>query len=376
MTDHHTTVDTDTDTDTDTVGADLAHTNTHITGGVDTHKDTHTTAALDGLGRLLGTRTFPATTAGYTALHTWLTGLGPVTAIGVEGTGSYGAGLARHLRERALHVVEVNQPDRHTRRRAGKSDTQDAVNAARAVQSGRATATPKAGTGPATAVTALRTVRAGAVKSRTAALNQLQSLIVTAPALVREALAGLTGHTLTGACARLRPGADPACPTAGVKTALRRLARRIVLLTTEIDEATAELRAVTQRVLPRTTALVGVGPDTAAQMMITAGDNPGRIDNEARFAHLIGTAPILASSGRTDRHRLDRGGDRQGNAAAYRVVLVRMRHCPRTRAYVERRTAEGLPKRHIIRCLKRYVTREIYRALIADMAELGLTATT
>lgn len=360
MTDQHTTVDTGHET--------------LVTGGVDTHKDTHTAAALDGLGRPLGTRTFPSTPAGYAALLAWLAGFGTVTAVGVEGTRSYGTGLALYLATQGIRVIEVNQPDRHTRRRKGKTDSQDAINAAHAVLSGRATATPKAGTGPAAGITALRTVLTSAVKSRTAALNQLDSLIVTAPAALRETLTGLTRQALITTCARLRPGADLTYPTTATKTALRRLARRIQLLTTEIDQAKTELQILTSRALPRTTALFGVGPDTAAQMLITAGDNPDRISHDASFAHLCGTAPIEASSGRSDRHRLNRGGDRHANAATYRVVIVRMRHCPRTRAYLARRTAEGLPKRHIIRCLKRYVTREIYHALIADMTDLATAA--
>jgi transposase len=350
MTDQHSMVDT-----------------TRVTGGVDTHKDTHTAAALDGLGRVLGTHTFPATTAGYTALLAWLAGWGTLIVVGVEGTSSYGAGLARYLAATGVTVVEVNQPDRHTRRRKGKSDTQDAVNAAHAVLSGRAQTTPKAGTGPAAAITALRAVLTSAVKSRTAALNQLDSLLVTAPAPLRESLTGLTGNALVTTCARLRPGTDHTHPTTATKTALRRLARRIQHLTTEINDATTDLKTLTRQVLPATTAVFGVGPDTAAQLLTTAGDNPDRITTEARFAHLCGTAPINASSGRTNRHRLNRGGDRHANAALHRIVIVRLRHCPRTRAYLERRTADGLPKRHIIRCLKRYVAREIHRALTTDL---------
>ncbi|MGB3439604.1 MAG: IS110 family transposase, partial [Actinophytocola sp.] len=326
-----------------------------VTGGVDTHKDTHTAAAVDGVGRVLGTRTFPVTSAGYAALFAWLAGWGTVTVVGVEGTSSYGAGLARYLAAEGVPVVEVNQPDRHTRRRKGKTDTQDAINAAHAVLSGRAEATPKAGTGPAAAITALRAVLTSAVKSRTAALNQLDSLLVTAPAALRESLTGLTSKTLITTCARFRPGTDHTNPTTATKTALQRLARRIQHLTTEINDAKTDLKTLTNHVLPTTTAVFGVGPDTAAQLLTTTGDNPDRIDTEARFAHLCGTAPINASSGRNDRHRLNRGGDRHANAALYRIVIVRLRHCPRTRAYLERRTAEGLPKRHIIRCLKRYV---------------------
>ncbi|TDV49025.1 IS110 family transposase [Actinophytocola oryzae] len=359
MTDQHCTVDTSREV--------------VVTGGVDTHKDTHTTAALDGLGRLLGTHTFPATRAGYTALLAWLHGFGTVTKVGVEGTRSYGAGLNSYLTDHGVCVVEVNQPDRHTRRRTGKTDTHDAVNAAHAVQSGRATATPKAGTGPAAAIAALRTTLTGAVKSRTIALNQLDNLIVTAPTALRESLTGYTRKQLITTCARLRPTGDLTNPTTATKTALRRLARRIQHLTTEINDTKTELTTLTTQLLPRTTALLGVGPDTAAQLLITAGDNPQRIHSDAALAHLCGTAPIPASSGRTDRHRLNRGGDRHANAAIYHIVIVRMRHCPTTRAYIQRRTAEGLPKRHTIRCLKRYVTREIFHTLTADITDLTNT---
>jgi transposase len=365
MTDHHTTVDTTVDT--------TGH-GTLVTGGVDTHKDTHTAAVRDHLGRLLGTRGFPTNPAGYIALLSWVRSFGTVAAIGVEGTGSYGAGLARHLTAHDITVHEVNRGNRQQRRRKGKSDTQDAINAAAAVQSGEATATPKAGTGVAAAITALRTVRAGAVKSRTAALNQLDGLIVTAPVAVRETLTGLTGPTLVATCARLRPSGALTCPSTATKTALRRLARRIQQLTREIDDTDTELTPLIGQAVPRTIALFGVGPDSAGRMLVTIGDNPGRIDNDARFAHLCGVAPIEASSGRTTGcFRLDRGGDRQANAALYRIVIVRMRHCARTRAYVARRTTEGKSKRHIIRCLKRYVAREVFHALIADMNDLANT---
>lgn len=344
-----------------------------VTGGVDTHKDTHTAAALDGVGRVLGTRTFPATTAGYAALLGWLAEQGTVATVGVEGTGSYGAGLSRYLTGQGVRVVEVNQPDRHTRRRKGKTDTQDAINAAHAVLSGQADTTPKAGIGPAASITALRAALNGAVKSRTAALNQLKALIVTAPAALRETLTPLTGQALITACGRLRPGTDLTNPATGTKTALRRLARRIQHLTDEITDAKTDLHTLTRQVLPATTALFGAGPDTASQLLATAGDNPHRIATEAQFAHLCGTAPINASSGRTNRHRLNRGGDRQANAALYRIVIVRMRHCPRTRAYVQRRTTDGISKRNIIRCLKRYVAREIHQALTTDITNLTNT---
>lgn len=347
------------------------HTLVEVTGGVDTHKDTHVAAAKDELGRVLGTQAFPTTAAGYAALLKWLRGWGPVTAVGVEGTGSYGAGLARYLTAQNMRVVEVNRPDRAKRRQKGKSDPQDAINAAAAVQSGDATAIPKAGIGVVEAIRVLRTVRASAVKSRTVALNQLKSLIITAPTALRETLTGLTSTTLVSRSALLRPGHDLTDPTHATKTALRRLARRVQLLTTEITEADTELHALTTQAAPRTLARFGVGPDTAAQLLTTAGDNPHRLVSAAAFAHLCGTAPINASSGRITRHRLNRGGDRDANAALYRIVIVRLRYCEQTQAYLAKRTAQGLSKRDTIRCLKRYVAREIYNTIRTDLANLN-----
>jgi transposase len=341
-----------------------------VTGGVDTHKDVHVAAAKDALGRVLGTQAFPATTTGYAALLGWLAGLGTVTAVGVEGTGSYGAGLARYLTERGMTVVEVNRPNRQKRRQHGKSDVQDAINAAAAVQSGEATAIPKAGTGLAAAVTVLRTVRASAVKSRTVALNQLDSLIVTAPAALRESLTGLTGAALLHHCTQLPTTTEQPDIATHTATALQRLAHRIQALTAEIHTADTDLRGLLTTALPTTMALRGVGPETAGQLLTTLADNPDRITTDARFAHLCGVAPIQASSGRTDKHRLNRGGDRHANAALYRIVIVRLRYCEHTRAYLARRTTEGLSKRDIIRCLKRYVARQIYNTLLADLTAL------
>jgi len=342
-----------------------------VTGGVDTHKDVHVAAAKDALGRVLGTAAFPATTVGCTALWVWLCGWGTVVAVGVEGTGSYGAGLARSLSAQGVRVVEVNRPDRAKRRQHGKSDPQDAINAAAAVQSGDATATPKAGTGIVEAIRMLRMVRAGAVKSRTVALNQLDSLIVTAPAALRASLTGLRGSARLAHCAALPAGIDRANPTQATMTALRRLAHRIGHLSEEIAQADTDLRALTAQAAPRTLARFGVGPDSAAQLLSTVGDNPDRLHSEAAFAHLCGVAPIQASSGRTTKHRLNRGGDRAANAALHRIVIVRLRYCERTRTYLAKRTSQGLSKRDIIRCLKRYLAREIYNALRADFTALS-----
>lgn len=334
-------------------------------GGVDTHGQTHHAAVIDPVGRQLGDREFPATPGGYRDLLTWITSHGPVAAVGVEGTGSYGAELARVLTAAGLTVIEVDRPDRKARRLQGKSDPLDAYAAARAVASGRANGVPKSRTGTVEATRVLRVARRSAVKARTQVINQIRGLLTSAPAPLREQVAGLPRAELIAVLARLRPGQDLSTPQEATKAALRRLARRHQKLDTEITELDAEIAPLVQACAPELLAIPGVGPETAGQLLASAGDNPERLRSEAAFAHLCGAAPIPASSGRTDRHRLNRGGDRAANSALYTIVLVRMRYDQRTRDYVERRTSQGLSKKEIIRCLKRYVAREIYRALTA-----------
>lgn len=333
-----------------------------IIGGVDTHADTHTVAALDELGRMLGHATFPATIEGHLGLHAWLSTRGDLIAVGIEGTGSYGAGLARHLRTAGIRVLEVDRPDRRARRRDGKSDPLDAIAAARAVLAGTATGTPKSRDGAVESIRALRVARRSAVKSRTAALNALHQMVITAPVELRQHLSDLSESKLIAACARLRPSVDPddlSNPLHGVKTALRRLARRCQRLTEEIAEADTDLKLLLDRCAPRLLDQFGVGPEVAGQLLVTAGDNPDRIRNEAAFAALCGVNPLPAASGRTNRHRINHGGDRAANSALYTVAIVRMRYHQPTRDYVARRTAQGLTKRDIIRCLKRYIARQL-----------------
>ncbi|MFJ3337762.1 transposase, partial [Streptomyces sp. NPDC086766] len=259
--------------------------------------------------------------------------------------------------------VDVDRPDRKARRANGKSDAVDAYAAATAVLSGRANGRPKSRNGIVEAIRFLRVVRRSAIKSRTQTINQIRTLIISAPAEVRERLRGLPTYQLIAQLARSRPGTDLADPTCAVRTALRRLSRRYQHLTEEISEADAELGPLVAHAAPGLVELVGVGTETAAQLLITAGDNPDRLKSEASFAHLCGASPISASSGRTNRHRLNRGGDRQANHALHTIALVRMRYDPRTRLYVARRTAEGMSKKDIFRCLKRFIAREVYKHL-------------
>lgn len=334
-----------------------------IAGGAGTRSQTHHAAVLLMNGGRVADAQFPATRQGYAQLLAWMRSFGRLHAAGVEGTGSCGAGLARHLHAEKVTVAGVNQPDRRQRRAEGKSDPLDAYAAAGAVLSGRASAIPKAGDGIVEAIRALHVTRAGAVKARTAAINELRNLLVTAPAGLREQLAIAAAPALIAACARLRPAGDPAAPGHATKTALRSLARRYQALTAEAAVVESQLAVLVRTARPGLTAIGGVGTETAAQLLITCGGNPGRLRSEAAFAALCGVSPIPASSGKTSRHRLSRGGGRQANRALYMIVLGRLGWCPRTRAHVQRRTAQGHTTKEIIRCLKRYLAREICKTL-------------
>jgi transposase len=335
---------------------------TRVTVGVDTHGQVHVACALDQLGRQLATRQAATTPAGYRALLAWARSLGEAAAWGIEGTGSYGAGLARVLVRQGQLVWEVNRPDRSARRRRGKSDPVDAEAAARAVQAGHATAIPKAGDHLVEMVRCLRVARTSAAKARTQTANALRALVVTAPAELPEQLRDLPAARLASKAARLRPG-PIATPTAATKLALRVLGQRYEARDAELATVDAELDRLTAQAAPALGQLWGIGPEIAGALLVAAGDNPGRLHSEAAFSMLCGASPIPASSGTTVRHRLNRGGNRQANTALYRIVVVRLRWHPPTRAYLTRRTREGLSKREIIHCLKRYVAREVFTAL-------------
>jgi transposase len=350
----------------------MAHTAPpQVTIGVDTHKDLHVAAARDQLGRRLATTMAPATSAGYAQLLAWAQGLGEPVTWGVEGTGSYGAGLARFLSAHGQRVLEVNRPDRAARRRHGKSDPVDADAAARAVQAGEATGTPKAQDDTVEMVRSLRVARQTAVKARTQAINAIKALLVTAPDELRERLAGLSTTRLIRQAAAMDPD-RLATPTAAATLALGGLARRYQHLDAEITLLTGTLDQLTATAAPKLRALLGVGPDSAAALLIAAGDNWQRLHSEAAFAALCGASPVEASSGKTRRHRLNRGGDRQANAALHRIVIVRLRWHQPTRDYAARRTTEGKTKKEITRCLKRYVAREVF-AVLHQTGEQSLT---
>lgn len=345
---------------------------TDVIVGVDTHKDQHVAVAIDGLGGIVGDPLFVnATNDGYAELLAWAMALGDVHVFAVEGCGSYGIGLARFLRRHGHPPVEVARPPRRGERRmSGKSDAIDAEHAARVVLSGSGTATPKLADGQVEAIRLIKIARDTAVKAHTTTIVTLKAVIVTASDDLRSQLEPLSDHKLINACASLDPRGDIADPEVAMRHTLAALATRWLELHDEIKTHTRHLKTLTTAVAPQMLDAFGIGFDTAAELLITAGDNTDRVRSEAALAKLCGVCPIPAGSGKTNgRHRLNRGGNRQANAALYRVIIVRMRWHPPTIAYVERRTSEGLSKKEIIRCLKRYLVREIYQLLPRTSAD-------
>jgi transposase len=311
-----------------------------VTIGVDTHKYFHVAVALSKQGARLGELTVAADPGGYEQLLSWARSQGTPWCFGVEGCGSYGQGLVSHLRRHDQRVVEAGRPDRRDRRERGKSDPIDAENAARAVLAGRATGVPKSADGTSEMIREIKIARDTAVKARSQAIITLKALIVTSPEELRGELQSLSKAKLRERCAALRPGRLES-PSAAAKHALRALARRWQGLDREIKAHDRLLDSLTAQMAPALRGAFGIGVDVAAEMLILAGDNPERIRSEAAFAKLCGASPIPASSGNTQRHRLNWAGHRQANSALYRSVIVRMRFHPPTIAYVKRRTAEG-----------------------------------
>ena len=334
-----------------------------VTGGVDTHLDVNVAAALDDIGGLLGVEEFATDAGGHRALVSWLCSFGTVVLVGVEGTGSYGVGLARALRAAGIEVVEVDRPNRLARRRQGKSDPLDAVEAARAALSGRARGAAKTRDGDVEAIRALMVAKRSCRSTRIATLNQLRHLGFCAPDEVRQRFSGLSTLRLAEEAASLRPREGTDVVAFATKTAMRTLGRRVAVLDREKADLDELLEVLVASAAPELFALYGVGLHTAATLLVAAGDNPERLRSEAAWAHLCGVAPLEASSGKVVRRRLNRGGDRQANAALWRIAMVRMSSEPRTQTYVARRVEEGRSKAEILRMLKRYIAREVYRHL-------------
>ena len=333
-----------------------------VIGGVDTHKDVHVAAVIDERGEILSNASFGTTARGYRQLVAWLRSFGDLAKVGVEGTGAYGAGLARHLMAEGVDVVEVNRPNRQARRRRGKSDTADAEAAARAALNGEAAGTPKSADGAVEALRALRVARRSAVKARTQAANQIRDLIVSAPEGLRDKLGHLSTEHRVAACPRMRSGAI-SDPVEATKRSLRLLARRHQALSAEIAELDEAIGAVCVEANPALLSAPGVGPEVASALLVAAGDNPERMRTEGSFAALCGVSPVEASSGKITRHRLNRGGNREANNALWRIAMSRLAHDKATQTYAARRRTEGKTNKEILRCLKRYIAREVFRLL-------------
>ena len=321
--------------------------------GVDTHKQWHVAVALDRLGRVIDSLTVAAADAGYRQLLEWAHSLGE-PAFGIEGCGSYGAGLTRFLADRGEPVFECERP-RRDERRGGKNDVVDAALAARRIVSGEGLSVPR-GAGVREQLRVLLLERRGANRARTAALNQMDAVIVTAPDDLRRRLSSVPRARLVGTLARLRRRPD------GATDALRRIARRIQLLTTGLDETDAELARLVSQIAPQLLAECGVGPVCAAQLLVSSGD-PRRMASEASFAALAGTNPLDASSGKQKRHRLNRGGDRQLNWAPHVIALQRVHHHDQTRRYYQSLLANGKTPKEAKRCVKRALARHFYNRL-------------
>src|SRR5215472_10443735 len=337
--------------------------------GAGTHKDVHVAVVLDRLGRRLAVRGFAASDAGNAHMAGWLAGLGKVTDAGVEGTGSYGYRLAQLLARHGVQVWEVSCPDRSRRRRRGKSDPVDAANAARAVLAGEATAIPKDRQGFVGELRLLLLTRRSAVKARTQASNQIKTFLLDADDELRQQLGRLRKASFGRACAGLEP-ADP------VRRAIASLGRRWLALNDEARDLERQLIALLKAHAPALLARHGVGPVTAAQLLVTAGGNPQRLHSEAALAAVCGASPVEASSGKTTRHRLNRGGDRAANNALWVIANVRLGSDPRTKDFLAKRTATGNSRKEIMRMLQRYIARELYPLIIDALhttSVIGLT---
>ena len=333
----------------------------NIVGGVDTHKDLHVAAVVDEHDRVLGSQSFATTRQGYRQLLAWMGSFGEVQRIGIESTGSYGAGLLRFVQTIGIEVLEVTTPDRHDRRRRGKNDDLDAQNAAHAAFAGQRTVTPRSRDGMVESLRVLSACRRTAVAARRVALQMIQNTIVCAPDGLRDLLRGMTRMQLIRTLAAWRPDLTAYRDVeAAYRITFKSLARRYLELHDEIGDLDVMIGAIVDELAPDLVARNSIGHIGAAQLLLTAGDNPDRLRSEASFAALCGTSPVPASSGKTIRHRLNRGGDRHANSALHIIVIGRLRTDPKTKAYVAKRVAEGHSKLEALRALKRYIAREVF----------------
>jgi transposase len=345
-----------------------------VVGGIDTHKDLHVAAMVDEWDRVLATRCFAATRQGYRQMLAWMRSFGALQRVGVESTGSYGAGLLRFLQQAGVAVLEVTTPDAHDRRRRGKNDDFDAQSAAQAAFAGTRTVTPRSRDGMVESLRVLSACRRTAVAARRVALQMIHNTIVCAPDNLREMLRRMTRMQLVRTLAAWRPDLTGYRDVeAAYRISLKSLARRYLELHDEIADLDAMIGAIVDELAPELVARNSIGRNGAAQLLLTAGDNPERLRSEAGFAALCGVSPVPASSGKTVRHRLNRGGDRAANSALHIIAIGRLRTDARTKAYVARRIAEGHSKLEAIRCLKRYIAREVFTLITQRQRAINQT---
>jgi transposase len=306
-------------------------------------------------------------------LH-WMRSFGELQRVGVESTGTYGAGLLRHLQAAGIEVLEVTVPDKQDRRRRGKDDDIDAENAAHAAFVGKRVVTPKTRDGMIESLRVLKACRKTAVAARKVALQMIQNTIICAPDELRDTLRSLTRMQLIRTLASWRPDlSDYRNVSSAYRIALKSLGRRYLELHDEIADLDAMIGAIVDELAPSLVARNSIGRESAAQLLLTAGDNCERIASEASFAALCGVSPVPASSGKVTRHRLNRGGDRAANSALHIIAIGRLRTDPRTKLYVARRMTEGHSKLEAIRCLKRYIAREVYTLICRRSREIAQT---
>jgi transposase len=347
-------------------------TGSFVIGGVDTHKDLHVAAVVDDHDRLLGSQSFATTRHGYKQMLAWMRSFGLVRRVGIEATGTYGAGLLRYLQKASIEVLEVTTPDKGDRRKRGKSDDLDAQNAAHAAFTGKRTVTPKSRDGMIEALRVLKACRKTAVGARRVALQLIHNTIICAPDDFRDQLRKLTRMELIRTLAAWRPDmTDYRNVASAYRITLRSLARRYLELHDEIGDLDGMIRAIVDDLAPNLVARNSIGHESAAQLLLTAGDNSERLHSEASFAALCGVSPVPASSGKTTRHRLNRGGDRAANSALHIIAIGRLRTDPRTKTYVAKRIAEGHSKLEAIRCIKRYIAREVFSLINQRRREIN-----
>lgn len=347
-------------------------TNRFVIGGVDTHKDLHVAAVVDEHNRVLGSQCFPTTRHGYKQMLAWMRSFGQLRRVGVEATGTYGAGLLRYLQNAGVEVLEVTTPDSGDRRKRGKNDDLDAQNAAHAAFAGKRTVTPKTRDGMIESLRVLKACRKTAVAARRVALQMIHNTVVCAPDELRDTLRKLTRMELIRTLAAWRPDlTDYRNVASAYRIALKSLARRYLELHDEIADLDAMIAAIVDELAPALVTRNSIGHASAAQLLLTAGDNSERLHSEASFAALCGVSPVPASSGKITRHRLNRGGDRAANSALHIIAIGRLRTDPRTKSYIAKRIAEGHSKLEAIRCLKRYIAREIFSLISQRRQEIN-----